>query len=124
LIQERVATFGEAPEYADFFFLEKLDYDPALLSKDMSEEVALEALEATWEGLRDVEGFDAASLEKALRPLAKELKLKTGQLFGLLRVAVTGRTAAPPLFQTMEVLGKERCLERIEAALERLQIRA
>ena len=52
-----------------------------------------------------------------LRPLAVELELKTGQLFGTLRVATTGRTAAPPLFQTMAVLGKERCLRRIEAAL-------
>jgi len=49
------------------------------------------------------------------------LGLKTGQLFGTLRVAVTGRTAAPPLFQTMAVLGKERCLKRIGAALDRLR---
>jgi glutamyl-tRNA synthetase len=55
-----------------------------------------------------------------LRPLAVELGLKTGQLFGVLRVAVTGRMAAPPLFQTMAVLGKERCLRRIEAALAKL----
>jgi len=64
--------------------------------------------------------FDAESLETLLRPLAEELGLKTGQLFGTLRVAVTGQTAAPPLFQTMAVLGKERCLKRIEAALEKL----
>ena len=64
--------------------------------------------------------FDAEFLEAVLRPLALELGLKTGQLFGTLRVAVTGRTAAPPLFQTMAVLGRERCLRRIEAALDRL----
>jgi len=52
--------------------------------------------------------------------LEYEAKLKTGQLFGTLRVATTGRTAAPPLFQTMAVLGKERCLRRIEAALDKL----
>ena len=55
-----------------------------------------------------------------LRPLAAELGLKTGQFFGLLRIAVTGQTAAPPLFQTMEVLGKERCLKRIDDAHSRL----
>ena len=54
------------------------------------------------------------------RPLAEELGLKTSQLFSTLRVAVTGRTAAPPLFQTMAVLGKECCLRRTEAALDRL----
>ena len=64
--------------------------------------------------------FEASSLEGVLRPLAAELELKTGELFGLLRVATTGRTAAPPLFETMAVLGRERCLARIEAALEKL----
>jgi glutamyl-tRNA synthetase len=46
--------------------------------------------------------------------------LKTGQLFGVLRVAVTGRTAAPPLFETMAVLGRDRCMRRIAAALKML----
>ena len=55
-----------------------------------------------------------------LRPLAEELGLKTGQLFGTPRTATTGRTATPPLFQTMAVLGKERCLERIATALAKL----
>ncbi len=65
--------------------------------------------------------FDEASLETMLRPLAEELGLKAGQLFGALRTAVTGRTATPPLFQTMAVLGKERCLKRIDMALEKLR---
>jgi len=64
--------------------------------------------------------WDTASLEGILRPLAEELGLKTGIFFGLLRVAVTGRTAAPPLFQTMEVLGKERCLARLNVAVSKL----
>jgi len=66
-------------------------------------------------------GNSKASLWKAeFRPLAEELGLKAGQLFGALRTAVTGRTATPPLFQTMAVLGKERCLERIDHALAKL----
>ena len=56
-----------------------------------------------------------------MRPLAEELQLKTGVFFGLLRVAVTGKTATPPLFETMEVLGRERCLKRINKALEKLE---
>jgi glutamyl-tRNA synthetase len=47
--------------------------------------------------------------------------MKTGELFGLIRVAVTGRTAAPPLFETMAVLGRERSLERLNSALRRLE---
>jgi glutamyl-tRNA synthetase len=50
--------------------------------------------------------------------------LKTGDLFGLVRVAVTGRTATPPLFETMEILGRERTLERLRGALDRLVARA
>jgi glutamyl-tRNA synthetase len=60
-------------------------------------------------------------LENTVRPLAGELGLKAGQLFGLLRTAVTGRTATPPLFETMAVLGKERCLKRIELAITKLE---
>jgi len=54
--------------------------------------------------------------------MAEELGLKTSPFFGILRVATTGRTAAAPLFETMEVLGRERCLERIEAALGKLRV--
>ena len=86
----------------------------------MSRESTSEALKTAQQRLEQLKTFDAESLEVLLRPLAVELELKTGQLFGALRVAVTGRTAAPPLFQTMVVLGKGRCLKRIEAALGKL----
>ncbi len=121
LIQERARTLAEVAELAQFFFIDQLDYESSLLvGKDMSHQSAIQALEAAQQRLSQLEAFDAGSLEGVLRPLAVELGLKTGQLFGTLRVAVTGRTAAPPLFQTMAVLGKERCLRRIEAALARL----
>jgi glutamyl-tRNA synthetase len=87
----------------------------------MTRERALPALEVARERLQPLAKFDHDCLEQVLRPLAEELGLKTGQLFGTLRVAVTGRTVAPPLFETMSVLGKDLCLERIDAALERLR---
>ncbi len=121
LIQERVETWTQVSEYADFFFLEELNHDPARLSADIGAEKALKSLEAATSGLQNLEDFDTSSLEGLLRPLAKELGLKTGEFFGLLRIATTGRTAAPPLFQTMAVLGKERCLKRIEAARKKLR---
>jgi len=131
LIQERaknlalteVAGLAEGPELVEFFFVDELDYDPGLLiGKNMSQSSALRALAASRQRLEPLEAFDAESLEAALRPLAEELGLKTGQLFGTLRVAVTGRTAAPPLFQTMAVLGRERCLKRIGAASGKLSL--
>jgi len=121
LIQERARTLAEVAELTQFFFVDELGYDVTLLiGKNMSRESAVGALQVGQERLRQLESFDTESLEALLRPLAVELGLKTGQLFGTLRVAVTGRTAAPPLFQTMAVLGKERCLKRIEVALDKL----
>jgi glutamyl-tRNA synthetase len=121
LVQERLTTFGEAAGYCEFFFLDELAHDTQLLmGKKLTREGAQAALEAASSRLQGTE-FDAQSLEDMIRPLAAELGLKTGVLFGLLRVAATGRTAAPPLFQTMEVLGKERCLERIDRALDSLR---
>jgi glutamyl-tRNA synthetase len=121
LVQERARKLAEVVELTNFFFIDELDYQPELLIGDkMTSDSATQALKASQQKLTPLSAFDADSLEGVLRPLAAELKLKTGQLFGTLRVAVTGRTAAPPLFDTMAVLGKERCLRRIEVALRRL----
>ncbi|MFC1864400.1 glutamate--tRNA ligase [Chloroflexota bacterium] len=122
LVQERAKTLAEVPDLVQFFFVDQLDYDASLLvGKNMTQEQALSALRVAGEKLEQLKLFDTESLEALLRPLAAELGLKTGQLFGTLRTAVTGRTAAPPLFQTMAVLGKERCLRQIEAALDKLK---
>jgi glutamyl-tRNA synthetase len=121
LVQERARTLAEVTDLTQFFFVDELDYDSSLLlGEKMSRQSAVGALTAAQQRLRQLATFDASSLEGVLRPLAAELGLKTSQFFGMLRVAVTGRTAAPPLFQTMAVLGRERCLRRIEAALQRL----
>ncbi len=122
LVQERARTLAEVAELAGFFFADSLEYDARLLiGKGMSREAAVRALEVAGERLGQPGAFDSEALEALLRPLAVELGLKTGQLFGTLRVATTGRTAAPPLFQTMAVLGRERCRKRIDAALAMLE---
>lgn len=122
LIQERMRTLAEAVELADFFFIDELDYDASLLKvKNISTDVSGQALIASRDRIAALSTFAAGALEGVLRPLAGEMGLKTGQLFGLLRVAVTGRTAAPPLFETMAVLGRERCLKRLEVALTKME---
>jgi glutamyl-tRNA synthetase len=122
LVRERINTLADAVGYADFFFLDELEYEASMLiGKKMTSEATLEALKTTRQRLPLLESFDHDSLEGTLRPLADELGLKSGQLFSPLRVAVTGRAAAPPLFETMAVLGKERCLKRIEVAAKRLE---
>jgi glutamyl-tRNA synthetase len=121
LVQERAKTLADVPRLTRFFFELQLDLDlQTLIVTGMDVQSTRKALEVVRERLEKLEPFDENSLEALLRPLATELELKTGQLFGMLRVTATGETAAPPLFQTMAVLGKERCLRRIEAALAKL----
>ena len=120
LIQERARTLAEVPQLSDFFFVAELEYDAGLLLGKIDKAAAIKSLQASAAKMNSVNNWEAASLEAVFRPLADELKLKTGVFFGLLRVAITGRTAAPPLFQTMEVLGKERCLKRLKAALDKI----
>jgi glutamyl-tRNA synthetase len=121
LVQERVKTLAGISALTRFFFTDRLEYETdSLITKDMTAESTRHALEVTRQRLAGLPAFNAESLEEMLRPLAVELELKTGQLFGALRTAVTGQAIAPPLFQTMAVLGKDTCLERIDLALERL----
>ncbi|MFN3975197.1 MAG: glutamate--tRNA ligase [Dehalococcoidia bacterium] len=121
LVQERLFTLAEAASLTDFFFLDDLDYDPALLvQKGMDRPATRRTLKAVLDALCTITTWDAPSLEGLLRPLCDALGQKTGQVFGAIRVATTGRTAAPPLFQTLEVLGKERSLKRLEAAIKKV----
>jgi glutamyl-tRNA synthetase len=122
LVQERTKKLTEVPALTAFFFKEELTYDPAtLIARNMTREATLKALEVSLDRLKELKSFDETSLETLLRPLAEELGLKAGQLFSVLRTAVTGEVATPPLFQTMVVLGRERCLKRLAAALPKLR---
>lgn len=122
LVQERTKRLTEVPALTTFFFKEELTYDTAtLVAKNMTPESTLNALKVSLEKAIGLAVFDEASLETLFRPLAEQIGLKAGQLFSVLRTAVTGEIATPPLFQTMVVLGRERCLKRIAAAVEKLQ---
>lgn len=120
LVQERARTLADVPALTDFFFLDRLKYDVVLLTEELEKAEAIKALQASLARVGGLESWDAGSLEAIFRPLAEELGLKTSVFFSLLRVAITGRKAAPPLFQTMEVLGRERCVKRLQTAVEKL----
>jgi glutamyl-tRNA synthetase len=123
LIRERIKLLGEAPAAADFFFLKELaPYDPAELipSKGGDAAMAHRVLQHALEVLPAV-NFDHDSLDQALRAAASQLGLKAGPMFQPIRVAVCGRKNAPPLFETMAVLGRELCLARIRQAEANLQ---
>jgi len=107
---------------ADFFFVDELPpYDSALLIPQKGDlAMARKALERAREALVHTD-FNHQALDQALRSAAKEVGLKPGQMFQPVRVAVTGRNASPPLFETLEVLGGETVLKRIGQALHRIQ---
>ena len=121
LIQERIKTLNDAPATADFFFLNELaPYDPAeLIPQKGDTAMARRSLERALVTLETAE-FTHDGLDAALRAAATELGVKAGQMFQPIRVAVCGRKNAPPLFETLEVLGRDVCLPRIRRAIELL----
>jgi glutamyl-tRNA synthetase len=118
LIRERIKLLTEVVDYCDFFFA--VDITCAreeLLGKAYRDnsDGARAALEAAIEALDSVE-WTHDVLEQTMRVLAETLGVKAGDLFSLVRVAVTGKRVTPPLFESMEILGQERSLSRLRAA--------
>jgi glutamyl-tRNA synthetase len=109
LVQEKIKRLAEFPDYARFLF-EDVHPDPALV--DGSRPI----LEAAAERLKRVEPFAAEPIEQELRELAADLDLSPRKAFQPIRVAVTGSTVSPGLFESLELLGRERVLERLSAA--------
>jgi len=124
LIRERVKLLSEVADYCDFFFTDELHYSQdELLGKAYAEKPAEAkvALERVIEAVEHLV-WQHDTLEAWLRDLAAqlplEMRVKAGDLFSLIRVAVTGRRVTPPLFESMEIVGRERCLARLRAAVE------
>ncbi len=123
LVQERLKTLADAPEMLSYFFEDELELDPeSIVQRGMDAEGTLSALRRATADLSAVPGqdFQHEHLEALLRATGKELELSGRQFFGALRSAITGRTATPPLFEMMEVMGHERVIKRLTAASEKL----
>ena len=120
LVRERLKLLSESAEMTAYFFEEQPEYDPAnLVQRGMTQEETVAALSSAVESLANGD-FVATSLEELLRAAGEELNLTPRRFFGTLRWAVTGRNVSPPLFETMEVLGRKRVLARLQAAIEQL----
>ena len=121
LVQERIKRLDEAAEMTSYFFRASDDYDPGcLVQKGMDRQVTLTALETALQELEAIDDFDHRRLEEVLTGTGERLSLSRRQFFGTLRVAATGRTVSPPLFETLEVLGKDQTISRFKMALRRL----
>ena len=120
LVQERLPVLGAIGDLVGFLFADRLEVDRALLvPKRWDRPTTLAGLIAARTAIARVgaTAFEPEGLEEPLRALAEERGWKAGDLFMAIRVAVTGRTATPPLFQTLVALGRERVLARLDAAI-------
>jgi glutamyl-tRNA synthetase len=115
LVQERIGVLSEAPDMLGFLFTEGVEIDPQAAEKARTD---APVLPAAIEALEPLPAWATADIQAALRAaLVDRLGLKPRQAFGPVRVAVTGRSVSPPLFESMELLGRERSLARLRAAL-------
>ncbi len=115
LVQTRVTRLGEVPALVDFLFLEEPQTDPASWDKAMKAPDAATVLDDTITAY-ETAPWDADALKAALEMVGERVGLKLGKAQAPVRVAVTGRTVGPPLFESLVVLGRERTLERLRAA--------
>jgi nondiscriminating glutamyl-tRNA synthetase len=123
VVQERLPTLAAVGELIGFLFVHDVEPDPAIMvPKRWDAAITAEGLLAARHTIADVGrvSWEADEIEAPLRRLAEDRGWKAGDLFMAIRVAVTGRTATPPLFDTMVALGYERTLARLDRAIERI----
>lgn len=121
LIKERFKTLTEAASLMTYFFEEQLDYKkPDLIQKGAEARKTESVLSSVLSNLNSLETFKSTYLEDSLRTLAEYLSMKPRDFFGLLRFVITGKPNTPPLFDTMETLGRARCIKRISYAIDLL----
>jgi glutamyl-tRNA synthetase len=112
----KIKTFSELPAYAGFYFTDVFDYEPEAAKKAFVPENK-PRLERVRDAFGKLPTFDAASIEAALKATAAELGVKVGVLIHPTRLATTGHPHGPSLYHLLEVLGKEKVMQRIEKAL-------
>ena len=120
LVHERMVTLGESIEMLGFLFVDdaRFERDPADVEKMLNTD-GRAVVKAAHDALAALETWDTPSIETALRQaLVEDLGIKPRNAFGPVRVAVTGRRISPPLFESLELLGRERSLARLQSAQE------
>jgi len=122
IIRERLVTLDDALSFARFFF--QKDIVPVvtdLIGKNLTPSESANVARRTYDVLSVLDEITVELAEPPMRALVDELGLKAGQVFGILRVAVTGQVVSPPLFESMKIIGKAKILERLKKAIEILE---
>ena len=120
LVQTRVQVLAEVPAMVDFLFLEAPVIDEAAWAKATKDDWAREVVADTASAYGSITDWRAENLKAALEAITESRSLKLGKTQAPIRVAITGRAVGPPLFESLEVLGRDSTLQRLNEALKRL----
>lgn len=122
LIQERLVTLDDSLAFASFFFKETVEPNPQdLITKGLDALQSTEIARKSYEILASLPDLSDQTAEPPMREYVEKSGFSASQVFGILRVAVTGQKVSPPLFESMEVIGKEKVLERLQKAVGLLE---
>jgi glutamyl-tRNA synthetase len=122
LIRERLTTLDDCLSFGSFFFVEDVTPAPEdLIAKGLDAKGSAEIAKRSHEILSGLSSIDHATAEPPMRAYVEQSGLNANQVFGFLRVATTGQKVSPPLFESMEIIGREKCLQRIKNAIEILE---
>jgi glutamyl-tRNA synthetase len=122
IIRERLVTLDDCLAFAAFFFKETVDPNPEdLIAKGLDAKQSANVARKSCEVLAALPDLTHATAEPPMRAYVESSGLSPNQVFGILRVAVTGQKVSPPLFESMEIIGREKVLERLKNALGMLE---
>ncbi len=122
LIRERLVTLDDCFAFGSFFFKEDVTPVPEdLIAKGLDAKQSAQIAQRAYQILAGQPTISHESCEPPLRDYVEESGLNANQVFGILRVATTGQKVSPPLFESMEIIGREKCLQRIQNAIEILE---
>ena len=121
LMQGRFRNISQFIEFTDYFFKDKIDMEPQAFQSVLNKEGVIEILSALKEKLMEIECWSESNLETAVRTVATSLQIKGGKIIHPTRVSLTGKKIGPGLFELMLFLGKERNIQRIKDAIEKIK---
>jgi len=122
IIRERLVTLDDVIPVAGFLFEADITVQANdLIGDKLTQQQSVEIMRRAYQVLESLAEITKDVTEPPMRELVEELKLNAGQVFGIIRVAVTGQKVSPPLFETMEIIGKDKVLQRLQKAIELLE---
>ena len=121
LMQGRIKNFSQFIDYADYFFVDKIDIEPQAFNGVLNKEGVTDILLALQEKISSLKCWDEESIENAVREVASSLQIKGGQIIHPTRVSLSGKKVGPGLFELMVVLGQGKTVKRLKEAIEKIE---